>query len=283
MTGLALAMLAVLLAAGAPRAMAPRTRFRRAPRAALVAWQSVTVAGVASALAAAPASAMAIGATPDPRATAALVVTAPVSLVVLGRLVVSGHRVGTRLRSARASHRDLVDVVAQRSDHRLRVLRHPMPTAYCIPGWRGRVVVSDGVLDALDDAQVRAVVTHEEAHLRARHDLLLEFFTVIHQAVPPPVRSEAALAEVHLLVEVLADRVAARRVGAVPTARALVSLDRARARMPEGSLGGGSAPAAGVRLRLLADGGDRWRSGVAYTYAALVIAAPTVLLALMVA
>ncbi|MGL4745519.1 MAG: M56 family metallopeptidase [Dermatophilaceae bacterium] len=273
MTGLALAALALTLAAGAPRAMARRTRFRHAPRAALVAWQSVTVAGVTSALAAAPASAIALGSAPDsPVAVAALVVTAPVSLVVVGRLLVSGHRVGTRLRAVRARHRELVDVLAQHRDDRLRVLRHPTLTAYCIPGRRGRVVVSDSALQALSDTEAEAVVAHEEAHLRARHDLLLEFFTVVHQAVPPLVRSEAALAEVHLLVEVLADRVAARRVGEVATARALVSL--ARARMPEGSLGGGTTPAAGVRLRLLADGGSRWLAGVAYTYAAVALAAP---------
>ncbi|MGL5909137.1 MAG: M56 family metallopeptidase, partial [Phycicoccus sp.] len=113
---------------------------------------------------------------------------------------------------------------------------------------------------------------------RARHDLLLEFFTVAPEAVPRPVRSEAALAEVRLLVEVLADRVAARRAGAVPTARALVSL--ARARTPEGSLGGGSTAAAGVRLRLLADGGNPWLSGLAYAYAAGVLVVPPALLVL---
>jgi len=45
-----------------------------------------------------------------------------------------------------------------------------------------------------------------EAGERVRHDLVLEFFTVVHHAVPAPVRCEAALAETHLLVEALADR-----------------------------------------------------------------------------
>ncbi|MGL5931241.1 MAG: M48 family metalloprotease [Dermatophilaceae bacterium] len=294
MNGLALAALAVLLAAGAPRVMAPRTRFRHAPRAALVAWQSVTVAGVAAALAAAPASGIALASTPNPRgAIAELAVTAPVSLVVLGRLLVSGHRVGTRLRAVRARHRELVDVVARRSDDRLRVLRHPTLTAYCIPGRRGRVVVSDGILETLDDAEVEAVVAHEGAHLRARHDLLLEFFSVVHEAVPPVVRSEAALAEVRLLVEALADRVAARHVGEIATARALVALAEARnlddGPGRAGSAGGaGSAAgaggvsgieAAGQRLRLLAAAANPWLSVLGYAYAAVVLTLPVVLFA----
>jgi Zn-dependent protease with chaperone function len=303
-TGLALAALALVLAAAAPRVMAPRTGFRRAPRAALVAWQSVTVAGVGAALAAAPSSVLAPGWPPGERwSTVALALTAPVSLVVLARLLLSGHRVGTRLRVVRARHRELVDLVAGHDLDRLRVLRHPALAAYCIPGRHGRVVVSEGVLATLGDDEVEAVVAHEEAHLRARHDLLLEFFTVIHEAVPPLVRSEAALAEVRLLVEALADRAAARRVGEVAMARALVAL--AAGRTPGGALadgdpnvragrhgttsGGGSEPhgvgtgsaangatavSAAVRLRLLAARETRWLAGLAYTYAAVVLAMP---------
>ena len=51
-----LAGLAVLLAWVAPGPMARQKRFRRAPRAALVAWQAVSVGGVLAALAAAPAT-----------------------------------------------------------------------------------------------------------------------------------------------------------------------------------------------------------------------------------
>ncbi|MGL5860333.1 MAG: M48 family metalloprotease, partial [Phycicoccus sp.] len=183
MTGIALAALALLLAAGAPRAMAPRTRFRHVPRAALVAWQSVTVAGVVAALTAAPAvwSTLADGA--DLRANAVpLAVVGLVTGVVFVRLLVSGHRVGTRLRVLRARHRTIVDVVGRHDrdrDH-VRVVSHPAPTAYCIPGWRSRVVLSQGVLDTLPDDELAAVLAHEDAHLRARHDLLLEFFTVAH-------------------------------------------------------------------------------------------------------
>ena len=132
----------------------------------------------------------------------------------------------------------------------MRILQHPTPTAYCIPGRQSRVVLSQGVLDALPEEQLEAVIAHEDAHLRGRHDLLLEFFSVVTEAVPEPLRSPEALGEVRLLVEALADRAAVRRSGEVATARALLTL--AGSREPEAALGVGTT--APVRLRLLADG-----------------------------
>ena len=111
-------------------------------------------------------------------------------------------------------------------------------------------MLSQGVLDALPPDQLSAVVAHEHAHLRGRHDLLLEFFSVAHEAVPRPLHSDAALAEVSLLIEVLADRAAVRRSGEVATARALVAL--AEGRTPDAVLGTGTTapcPAAAARRR----------------------------------
>ena len=136
-------------------------------------------------------------------------------------------------------------------------------------------MLSQGVLDALPDDQLAAVVAHEEAHLRGRHDLLLEFFSVAHAAVPARLRSEAAIAEVRLLIEALADRAAARRSGEVATARALVAL--ADSRTPSAALGAGTT--APVRLRLLADGPAPPALSVgAYAYAVVAGALPVLLL-----
>jgi hypothetical protein len=72
---------------------------------------------------------------------------------------------------------------------------------------------------------------------------VLEAFTVVHRAFPRWVSSRAALREVQLLVELLADRAAVRRVGARPLARALVSMADSPA--PESALAAsGSGPAA---------------------------------------
>lgn len=277
---LALALLAVALAWVAPALMARQTRFRRAPRAALFAWQAVTVGAILAALAVAPAAVPTLLDGDDPRRHLwAVLVAAAVSGLLLVRLLVSGHVVGTRLRAMRADHRDLVDIIAAHADaepsrDRVRVLQHPTPTAYCIPGRQARVVLSQGVLDALPPEQLDAVLAHEDAHLRARHDLLLEFFTVAHESVPRGLRSAAALTEVRLLVEALADRAAVRRSGEVATARALLTIAESRA--PEAALGAGTT--APVRLHLLAAGPQPALAAVAYVYAVGTCAVPLALL-----
>ncbi len=271
-TPLALVALAVVLAGVAPRLMARQPRFRRAPRAALVAWQAVAVGAIIASLAAAPvAFALLARDTSPARHLVLLAVAVAATGGMAVRLLWSGHRVGRRLRSVRAEHRELVDIIARPARDRLRVLAHPTPTAYCIPGRHSRVVLSQGVLDALPPDQLDAVIAHEDAHLRARHDLLVEFFTVVHTAVPGLLRSEASLREVHLLVEALADRVAVRRVGEVSTARALLTLAESRA--PEAAVASGTT--APTRLRLLAAGpAPVGLSVLVYTYAALACLTP---------
>ncbi|KRE63424.1 M56 family metallopeptidase [Nostocoides sp. Soil756] len=275
MVPLALAGVAVALVWLAPGLLARPRRLRRAPRAALVAWQAVSLGGVLAALAVAPAVLPLVLEGDDLRSHPWLVALALlVTAVVLGRLLLSGHRVGTRIRQARTEHRELVDILGEHDRDGLVVLQHPTPTAYCIPGRGPRVVLTRGVLDALPDEQLAAVVAHERAHLRARHDLLLEFFTVLHESVPPALRSATALAEVRLLVEALADRAAVRRSGAVATARALVTVAAGRA--PAGAMA--ASTSAPVRLHLLALGPQPVTATLAYALAVVAVALPLALL-----
>ncbi len=111
------------------------------------------------------------------------------------------------------------------------------PLAYCLPGVRSRVVLSEGTLSALTDTELVAILSHERAHLRARHDLVLEAFVAVHTAFPRFVRSGSALNAVRLLVELLADDAAVRTAGPAPLARALVAC--ASARTPTGALAAG--------------------------------------------
>ena len=134
------------------------------------------------------------------------------------------------------------------SDPQLCVLEHSTPTAYCVPGLRSRVVLSQGTIDALPAEQVEAVLAHERAHLRERHDLILEFFTVMYMALPPILRSPEALREVQLLAEVLADRSAVKAVGPVVVARAVVTMAGSTA--PVAAMGAGCSTAR-IRLDLL--------------------------------
>jgi Zn-dependent protease with chaperone function len=282
----ALAVLAVALAWPVPRLMAGFTVFRRAPRSALVVWQATAVAAVLAALFAAPAAVPLIlsedGRLLDHLGLISL--AGAISGVVLARLLLCGHKVGTNLRAVRRRHRDLVDVLAVHGDTFVRVLEHPTPTAYCLPGSKRRVVLTQGTIDTLPGQELDAVLAHERAHLAARHDLVLEFFTVVHEAVPRFIRSDRALREVQLLIEVLADRAAVREVGALPTARAIVMM--AGGPKPAGSMALREAPsAAKVRIGLLhgrriAGLDVTAASTLMYAFATSLVAAPVTLLAL---
>jgi hypothetical protein len=204
--------------------------------------------------------------------------------IVTVRLLVSGDRVGRNLRSVRRRHRQLVDLLATGGDGHTRVLEHTTPTAYCLPGVRRRVVLTQGTIDRLSPDELGAVMAHERAHLVARHDLVMEFFTVVHEAVPRFVRSSAALHEVHLLIEVLADRAPVRRAGVVTTARAIVGM--ADGPRPAGSMAIRESTAdARARIELLEGGPVAGLPGplaeaLMYAVSALIVAAPLALLTL---
>lgn len=287
MTPLLLGALALVLAGPVPRVLARVPRLRRTPRAAMLLWQSVALAAVLAALGAGVSLAThsAWRRDADLGATVVAVVALVVTLLVLARLLLSAHVVGTRLRALRRHHRDQVDLVARRDAARSRgtsvlVLDHDLPVAYCVPGMAGsRVVVSAGAVGRLSAAELDAVLAHERAHLRARHDLVLEAFTAVHDAFPRWVSSAAALAEVRLLVEVLADRAATRATDRRDLGRALVELAASRAAGPgQGvTLGSGSAGADLVtRVQLLGDAREhRLQAAAVAAVAAALLLLPT--------
>ncbi|WP_137121299.1 M56 family metallopeptidase [Segeticoccus rhizosphaerae] len=281
-----LVLIAVVLAGPAPRWLPRATALRRVPRAGLTLWQCVSLSAVVAGLAAGPMAVAGSDRLEDHHPWAHDLLTVlgvAVSVGMLVRILLSGHQVGRSLRAARRGHRDLVDVLglattaSSNLPASVRVLEHPTPTAYCVPGLRHRVVLSQGTIDALSSDELEAVLSHERAHLRARHDLILEFFTVLHTAVPEILRSRAGLTEVHLLVEVLADRAAARAVGESALARALVTL--ATGGHPRAALGSGGGTTR-TRLELLGQrpAGALCSAGV-YLLATAVLAAPVVLIA----
>jgi Zn-dependent protease with chaperone function len=158
-----------------------------------------------------------------------------------------------------------------------RVLGVPEPLAYCLPGVRSRVVLSEGTLSALNATELAAILRHERAHLRARHDLVLEAFIAVHTAFPRFVRSGSALNAVRLLVELLADDAAVRAVGPTPVARALVAC--AAARTPAGAMAAGG-PTTVIRVRRLSGPPNSLAlSLAAYLAAAAVLIVPTIALA----
>jgi len=256
---LALAATAIFLTVAMPRLLPDVHWLRRTPGAALALWQVAGAAGVLAALMTAPAAAIALiteGARvptifPEPvRVPLAVVVASIMTGGMALMLLRSAHLIGSDLRANRRAQRNVVDVVASRAEGRVRVVDHPGRSAYCLPGLRSRVVLTKGTVDALTEDQLEAVLAHEHAHTNARHDLMLEFFTVLHRTVPKPLRRDEALAEVRLLVELLADRRAARQVGTEPLGGALAAM--AGTTHPHAALGSsGGASELIVRLRAL--------------------------------
>lgn len=279
MTPLWLGLLALALAGPTPWLLTRMPRLRAVPRAAMVLWQATALAAVLAALGAglSLATQSAFGSDRPTFAGTVAVFALTTTLVVGGRLVWKGHQVGTSLRAARRRQRDVLDVLAERAQG-VRVLPHETPMAYCIPGLRPRVVLTAATLTALEPDELDAVLSHEQAHLRARHDLVLEAFTVLHEAFPRGVSSRAALNEVAMLVEVLADRQAVRRVGRRPLARALVTL--AGSTTPSAALSAGGADVV-ARIQLLSnDSPHRVLAATALVCAALVLTLPTIFLAM---
>lgn len=281
MTTLVLAVLAIVLAGPVPWAMSRLPGLRRTPRAAMVLWQSIALAGVLAALGAgfSLVTSQLVG-EQSLRSFALAVVPLSVTGLVVARLLLSGHRVGVRLRQLRRRHRRLVDLLAENRGG-VHVLEHESPTAYCVPGLRSRVVVSSGTVASLAPAELAAVLSHEQAHVRARHDLVLEAFTVLQQAFPAVVTSRQALEEVRLLVEVLADGAAVRRHGARALVGALSALlEGGATRVPDGAVAAVDT-ALQVRLGLLLDERRHRLQGAALLLlAAAVLVLPTVLVVL---
>lgn len=260
-----LLLLAVALIWPVQRMMVRRHVFRREPLLALLVWQAVSLAAVLSLLAAGPLAVWLLrDSIIDPADFAVAGIGLAITAYMVIRLIIAGHQVGNTLRRTRRQHRELLELVGQEFDElddptrrELRVIDHPTPTAYCVPGMRNRVVVSTGMLEQLGLDEIAAVLAHERSHVRARHDLLVEFFTVLHTAMPSRLRQDEVLAEVHLLAEVLADRAGARVAGVVSMGRALVAL--AGSPHPHATLGAGAAgpSAAQVRINLLTSAGQR--------------------------
>jgi hypothetical protein len=218
----------------------------RVPGAAVVLWQSITLTAVLSAVGvvlAAPEELVRAEGSGATVAVAALLGALTVAALIVLRLLACLIGVSRRSRARRARHRMLVDLLDRAEQHgefdavvpgALRVLDGPLPFAYCLPGRSPRVVLSGGALQALESTQVAAVLVHEQAHLRHRHDLVTESFTAFYRAVPGPLRSRAPLDAVHLLLEMLADDAARRRYGAEPLRAALTTMGGAADAMAPG-------------------------------------------------
>jgi Zn-dependent protease with chaperone function len=296
------AVLALLLAGPVPALLSRAEWTYRVPHAAMVLWQAIALAAVLSAFG----SGLAIASrllVPGPDGQPTTVPTEEIdalglplwllyvavfalTLIIGARLIFAVLLVGVRTRRRRSRNRMLVDLLGSREsridDARdVRVIAAAEPIAYCLPGLRQRVVLSEGTFASLDDDEIQAVVSHERSHLRSRHDLILEAFTAVHAAFPRVVRSASALGAAQLLVELLADDAAVKVTGPRPLARALVTCAGSRA--PAGALAAGGVTTLIRVRRLSADPGtrvrDRWSATAAYVGSATILVVPTLAVA----
>jgi Zn-dependent protease with chaperone function len=234
--------LAVLLAWPVPETLAAAGWPDRHPRAAIVLWQTIGLAGGISAIGALLLVGFApLGSAWTPANLGALVLAAGLFSWLAGVLGMSAVRVERDLRRQRCT----VDLLASSQEDGVRVLAHPEPIAYCVPGARPRIVVTDGAIAALSARELAAVLAHERAHARGRHELVIQPFVAWESALPflgPARRSTAAVAE---LVEMLADDAAVAATSATDLAWALAQVGAGRA--PGGTDATGSSVVRRVR------------------------------------
>jgi Zn-dependent protease with chaperone function len=136
---------------------------------------------------------------------------------------------------ARQRQRELLSLLAH-GDPKVPgalVVDHPAAAAYCLPGLRPEIVISAGTLELLDADELAAVLAHERAHLRERHDLVLLPFSALLRAFSWAGITTRAYRAVGLLLEMHADDAVLRQRPARELATALLRV---------GAAGGGAVP-----------------------------------------
>ncbi|MFI6289933.1 M56 family metallopeptidase [Nonomuraea sp. NPDC050790] len=255
-------LVVLALAAAAARAMLRAAWPARAPATALLVWQAIALSGVTAAIGLPLAvglapyhrgtvTALAALATGEHRLTAAQSVTAAAGVALLlwllAALALSAHSV----MAVRRRHRALLLLVARAQPGLgggVSVIDHPAIAAYCVPGLQSSIVVSTGALGLLAPSELAAVLAHERAHSRERHDLVLLPFTALCRALPWSRGARTVLEAVALLVEMRADDRAAREHDRRLLAGALRRFrDRDDVLAPAGTLGAGAALDARIR------------------------------------
>lgn len=286
MTVLLLAALAVILAWPVPVLLGRARWVRRAPAAAMVLWQAVALAGGLSLIGfpllwgLSPFGDTVVEAVPAFVADLAdgswiprleedpwlptRIAAATLALALFAHLVLTLAVTAVRTVAHRRRHRQMVELLAAPPSERsrlaeraagtpTRVLPHDAPLAYCLPGLTGSLtVLSRGLLEQLSPSEVAAVVTHERAHLRQRHDLLRLAFEAWHRAVAWLPTTATAQRAVAGLTEMLADDAALAAHERQDLIRAIVLTGEAGA--PESEPDEASARPAGRSPNVQGDG-----------------------------
>lgn len=163
--------------------------------------------------------------------------------LILGAVL---YRAGRAARSERRTRQRLPDC-----EHGVLILESDQPAAYAVPGRHGGIVVSRGMIEALEPPERAVLWAHERSHLNHKHHRYL-VATEMAAAIVPPLRGLAD--QVHFATERWADEDAAIEVGgdrqlvARAIARAAIaSVDHGRTAMAMADTG------VGDRVRAMID------------------------------
>lgn len=180
----------------------------------------------------------------------------------------AGRELGRASRACRASQR-------LGGAGRLVIACDDRPLAYAVPAAPRAIVISTGMLRLLSADERRALIAHEDAHLRQNHAVYV-VLAGLAAAANPLLRPLAR--QVRLAVEIEADAAAADEVGD----RRVVARTLARASLAAAAAG---APVPGVlalaetdacaRVRALTGPAPRWRPWAAALALALALASGT--------
>lgn len=247
-----LAVLAIVLAWPVPILLSRAQWPARSPFTAMVLWQAIALAGGLSMIGAM----LVYGLEPigdnliaGLRALAGMVFfNAPTTdlgfwhiFALSAAALLTAHLVFTllltyyKIERQRRRHRELLALLASPSAEGAGtlVISHDSPVAYCLPGGaRSVTVLSDGLMAALEPAELRAVLIHENAHLSQRHHLLLWAFAAWRQALPWLPTTRLAQESVNSLIEMLADDVALKTESKATLIKAIAIVASGSARTP---------------------------------------------------
>ncbi|MBA2471808.1 MAG: M56 family metallopeptidase [Pseudonocardiales bacterium] len=240
----ALLGIATLISVAAPR-MSGTAWGQRAPRLAVFAWQSASLTVIATTVLAG--LTMLVASTPlsgglaevfhacvltirsaydSPGHLLGVVLGLGLSVALPARVAWCLAATGVHGWRRRRQLRRLIAVVA-RPDAALGVSiveAESAAAAFCLAGKGGTIVLTTAAVRSLNVRELDAVLAHERAHLRGRHDIAVGAAHALARALPFAPMFGVAAAEIGELVELIADDCAAGKVDRLEVASALVTL-----------------------------------------------------------
>jgi hypothetical protein len=126
----------------------------------------------------------------------------------------------------RARHRRILDLVTHETPGYpgTEFLADQRAVAYCLPGLRPRIVLSDGTLALLDNEELWAVIHHERGHAHEHHGLVMLPMVGLKNLLGWLPYARYASTSIGRLLEMAADDFSSRRCGRRALAAALVEM-----------------------------------------------------------